>query len=819
MLYKSAFRPCFVNFVVILGIFLSYHPYSLAQAIYSNPYTISTLAGSAYNNGTSDGLGVNAQFNNPYGVAVDNSGNLYVADSKNYIIRKITPSGLVTTIAGQAGLIGNVNGTGLSAQFGVIEGIAIDSSGNLYVTDLTYNTVRKVTQTNGNWTVSTVIPSTAGLNQPIGIAVDTNGNLYIADSGNYVIRKVSVSGTMTILAGSIGQSSGINGVGTSATFAGPVGVAVDNSGNIYVTDSGASTIRKISSSGVVTTIGGFIGAPGLIDGPLNNTENQFSHPFAIAIDSAGNLFISDQSSLTVIREITSNGIVSTIAGAANIAASNNGTGSQAYFNNPHGIAVDSLGNLYIADSGSSIIRKGVSANAVPQPPTITSSTTAGGIVGSTFTYTIAATNNPTIFTIGGALPAGLSFNSATGVISGTPVAAGSNTVSLSATNPIGTSTIQLSITINVLPPPAPVINTQPVSQSVKLGSGFTLSVNASSTISPVSYQWYFNNTAIAGATNSTYTVTSASTLSSGSYTVTVTNNSGSTTSTAAQVSVIIPGYLTDLSVLAMDGPGNQLLTIGFTNGGAGTSGAQNLLIRGAGPALAAFNIQNYLPDPVISVFQGSSQIAFNDNWGNTTSNITSINSAEAATGAFPYTSTISLDAALVQSLPSVQNGYTVQISGKNNSTGLTIAEVYDYTPDHAISSPRLTNLSTLLLIPANSYATAGFVIGGTTPVQILIRASGPTLATLAPNISNTLADPMLKVYSGNLVIASNTGWAGNPSISVANTASGAFQFNSNSKDSAVVTTLNPGSYTVQASSASGAAGVTLIELYEVPNSN
>jgi len=366
---------------------------------------------------------------------------------------------------------------------------------------------------------------------------------------------------------------------------------------------------------------------------------------------------------------------------------------------------------------------------------------------------------------------------------------------------------------------SPVITTQPVSQSVITGSAVLLSVGT--TGSSMSYQWYNNGVAISGATASTYIISSVQISNAGNYTVKVSNTSGSIYSNTVALNVLNdPGRLTNLSVLSLDGPGSQLLTVGFVTGGSGTTGSQNLLIRGIGPTigLAPFNVANVLGDPAITIFNSSSSIvANNDNWGSTVSNATAVMTADAATGAFALTSTTSLDAALVANLSA--GGYSVQVAGKNGATGNVIAEVYDNTPvnSYTVSTPRLVNISCLEQVSSGGILSAGFVVGGSTAVQVLIRASGPTLAAAPFNLLGTIPDPKLTLFSGSTVLATNTGWGGSTSITAANKATGAFQFvNSASKDSAVVFTLQPGAYTVQASSASGTAGVTLIEVYEVP---
>jgi len=810
----------------IKGIFtlLAFSLCSLLKAqtpIYTTPYTISTIAGNATGGANYlDGTGTNAYFSQPFAIAVDSNGNLYVADGGNNVIRKVSPSGVVTTIAGQAGVRSSIDGIGINATFGIINGIAIDVSGNLYVTDSTFNTVRKISASTYN--VSTLITSTAGLKNPTGIAVDLSGNLYVSDTGNCIIRKITPSGSMTTLAGIINKAGGQDGPATSATFGSPSGIAVDSLGNVFVCDTSNSTIRQVNTNGTVSTIGGYVGAPGFFDGTLSNTGSQFAGPYALAIDSSGSLYITDQASLSLLRKISSptkaSPKVSTLAGQLGVASRWDGTGAGANFNNPHGIAIDANGVIYISDTGNNTIRKGLTASTAVSIPTVATAI-QNGQAGSSYNYTLSATNSPTSFTLtSGTLPLGLNFNSSTGLISGIPTTAGTYNVYFTASNSAGTSSpslISLTISGSTAVTAAPTISVQPLSQTVTLGSSASLSITASSAASIQTYQWYLNSAPIAGANSSTYTISSASTLSAGTYTVSVTNTAGTIISNAAILSVTIPGYLTDISVLSMDGPGTQLVSIGFTIGGS-TSVPENLLIRAAGPALSAFGIFNYLPDPVITLFQGSTQLATNDNWGSTASNITAVINAEATTGAFAYTPTTSLDAALVQALPSVANGYTIQISGKSNATGQTIAEVYDYNLDHGLNSPRLTNLSSLLFIPANSITTAGFVIGGTTPMQVLIRASGPTLAATPFNLIGMLADPVLRVYAGNTQIATNAGWGGSPTITATNIATGAFQFiNSSSKDSAVVLTLSPGSYSVQVSSATGTGGVSLIELYEV----
>jgi BspA type Leucine rich repeat region (6 copies)/Immunoglobulin domain len=390
------------------------------------------------------------------------------------------------------------------------------------------------------------------------------------------------------------------------------------------------------------------------------------------------------------------------------------------------------------------------------------------------------------------------------------------TYTVTVTNSAGTVTSNAAI-LSVLPPP-PVILTQPISQTVTTGSSVTFSLGIYGVAA--AYQWYLNGYAIPGAVSPTYTVPYATASTAGAYTVTVTNAGGTITSNPASLTITTnPGRIINLSVLSMDGPGSQLLTVGFVSGGSGTTGSQNLLIRGSGPTLTAFSVTNVLPDPTLTVFSGQTAVATNDNWGSSPANITAVNAADTATGAFAFSATTSLDAAVVTTLAS--GNYTAQISGKNNATGYVLAEIYDNTPagTYTSTTPRLVNVSSLEQIASNGFLTAGFVIGGNTAIQVLIRASGPTLALAPYKVANTLLDPKVTVFnSASTILASNAGWSGDPTVSAAITNTGAFPFASTaSKDSAVVLTLNPGSYTVQATSASGNPGVTLIEVYEVPS--
>ena len=338
-----------------------------AQSIYE-PYAFSTLAGQAGSAGAVDGIGNAARFSNPGGVAVDISGNVYVADTRNNTIRQITPGGVVTTLAGSAGIGGSTDDAGSAARFFFPQGVAVDGSGNIYVADQVNCTIRKVTPSGSVTTVAgSGGPGSAdGLGRaaefwsPMSVAVDASNNIYVADTGNSTIRKITPSGEVTTLAGSAGSPGGTDGNGSDARFDSPQGVAVDASGNVYVADTFNFTIRKITPAGDVTTLAGAAGNQGNNDG--TGSAAQFSHPGGVAVDNAGNIYVANSSN-TTIRKVTPAGIVTTIGGLVNVTGSDDGVGSAARFFRPQSVAVDANGRVYVADTENQTIRIGM-----PAPP-------------------------------------------------------------------------------------------------------------------------------------------------------------------------------------------------------------------------------------------------------------------------------------------------------------------------------------------------------------------------------------------------------------------------------------------------------------------
>jgi sugar lactone lactonase YvrE len=282
--------------------------------------TVTTLVGVAPAPGSADGTGAAARFAAPGQMAVDSHGNVFVVDSQNYTIRKITPGGVVTTFAGSAGQQGAADGIGASARFWYPEGIAIDASDNLYVSDLgdAFGTViggggtsappsiRKITP---DQIVSTVIASSS-LGDPYSLAIDSSENLYVLDTAGCAIDKVTPTLSISTLAG--GQCGSADGTGGAAQFSSPVGLAIDAGGTLFVADTGNDTIRKVTPAGVVTTVAGAAGKAGYVD--AQGAVARFDEPLSIESDSGGNLYVTDYGN-HVVRKIDATGTVKTIVGA------------------------------------------------------------------------------------------------------------------------------------------------------------------------------------------------------------------------------------------------------------------------------------------------------------------------------------------------------------------------------------------------------------------------------------------------------------------------------------------------------------------------
>jgi sugar lactone lactonase YvrE len=342
---------------------------------------VTTIAGAPDKGGSLDGTSTNALFNYPQGITIDSAGNIYVADTSNQTIRKISSSGVVTTFAGTVGVAGFANGNGTAAQFAYPQGLTTDAAGNVYVADSGNNVIRMITPAGvvttlagtGSAGATNGMAAAAQFNHPDAVAIDASGDVFVADTNNSVIREISAAGMVTTLAGSAGNAGWANGTGVAAQFDHPQSVAIDISGNLFVTDTFDGTIREVTPAGVVTTLAGKPYVTGFTDG--TGAAALFSSPWSIVVDAADNLYVADFGNDT-IRKIAPAAAVTTFAGTAPHPGSVDGTQSAAQFNGPYAAATDPSGNMYIADTANNTIRKITPAGV--------SSTLAGtaGVTGS-----------------------------------------------------------------------------------------------------------------------------------------------------------------------------------------------------------------------------------------------------------------------------------------------------------------------------------------------------------------------------------------------------------------------------------------------------
>ena len=528
---------------------------TVSPAVPASCGVITILAGTGTPGYSGDGgSAVAAELYVPFGVAVDGSGNLYIADPYDYVIRKVTFAGTISTIAGtgSSGYSGD-GGAATAAKMNLPQGVAVDAAGNVYVADFNNNCIRKI---NTSGIISTIAgngsagyagdggPATAAqLYRPSSVAVDASGNLFVADANNQCIRKITSSGTITTVAGTGGTSgySGDGGAATAAQLWQPVGVAVDGSGNIYIADENNYRIRMVNASGIISTIAGN-GTSGYSGDGGAATAAELYYPVAVAADGAGNVYFSDYENQR-IRKIATTGIITTFAGNGSYSFGSDVTGDVAtatpiYF--PQGLAVDGSGNLFFGDNTSRVAMIGTCSTGCVAP-------VVGALSGASSVCTGAAITL-TDTTAGGTWVSSdttLATVSNSGIVTG--ISAGTVIISYTAASACrATTTVTRSVTVN----PSPYAAAISGALSMTVGSSVTLSDSVSGGT------WSSSYTPVA-------TITTAGVvrgMSAGTTVVsyTVTNTCGTYAATAT------------LSVLYCGGSG--IITTIAGNGTAGYSG-------------------------------------------------------------------------------------------------------------------------------------------------------------------------------------------------------------------------------------------------------
>ena len=391
------FTPRFPGFlcqmVVACGVLLVGLSSAIAQT------AVSTLAGSspAIASGNANAVGTAARFNALSSVAVDNAGNIYVADANNHTIRKVTAAGVVTTLAG-SGAQGNANGTGAAASFRFPQGVATDNT-NVYVADTFNHAIRQIVISTGVVTTLAGIVGTSGLangtgvaatfNNPLGLAV-SGTDLYVADTSNHTIRKIVIgTGVVTTFAGTAGTNGFADGTGVAATFKNPGAIAAEGTTNLYVADTANHIIRKIviGTAAVTTLAGTGNGTGGSTDS--TGAAASFKLPGGLVVSGA-NLFVADTGNHTLRQIVLATGVVTTIAGSVGSIGTTDAIGTAARFQGPTGIGVSTGGTLYIADTNNHTLRTGGAAFA----PTVSNPASATVYAGTSVTFTIVATGSP-----------------------------------------------------------------------------------------------------------------------------------------------------------------------------------------------------------------------------------------------------------------------------------------------------------------------------------------------------------------------------------------------------------------------------------------
>ena len=825
--------------------------------------TSNVIAGGQNLVGSADGPAASARFFHPTGLATDGAGNLYIADTGNDTIRVLGVGGSVSTLAGSPEAAGAVDATGAAARFNGPTALAVGVDGSVYVADTDNQTIRKITATG---VVTTLAGSpgisgsadgtgtTARFNAPAGVAVDASGNVYVGDSGNYTVRKITPGGVVTTMAGTAGHSALTDGTGTTASFAQVSGVAVDANGNVFVADT---SLREIAPTGQVTTISSL--TPALIYDASPSYGPDLYIPYGLqvaplsglAIDSQGNLycinnagvlpapnqayevlpyiplelvsapqnqvvFQGDPASLTIAVTgsnpsyawwptgfpiITNGGPEDgqTVGTSATYEAPTSLSG----FDSFNGTGDNGSYTVLVYNAGSTVT-SGASVTIFEDPVVVASN---GAVIGGPLTLTATV---PQAF--GGAEPTAeftYQWKRNEVAIPGATAAtltfaalqlsdAGEYTAVVTTTS--GDSRESLGSVVN-FSGNIPVITSLPVAQTVYAGDTATFAVAA--TGSGLTYQWFLNSVAIPGATDATLTISDAESTNVGSYSVAVSELGESTTTIPVTLNVDTT-RLVNLSVRATAGTGADALIVGFVTSG---SDPMQLLIRGIGPGLTTFDVADVLAEPQLDLYDSQGTLlATNAGWGGNPDLV----AAFAQVGAFAL-ATSSADSALL--LPEPSGSYTAQVTGLGGTNGTALAEIYD--ADAGTPAQHLLNLSARGQVgTGSSILIGGFVVSGNSPETVLVRGVGPGLAAFG--LTGILAQPQIQVIdsSGN-VVASNAGWGGAADLAAAFAQVGAFALAADSADAALLATLPPGSYTAQLSGIGGTTGLGLLEIYEV----
>ena len=701
----------------------------------------STLAGLAGSSGSADGIGSAARFFDPHGVAVDGAGNVYVADSVvrvfsesgNRTIRKITPAGIVTTLAGLAGSFGSADGTGSAAR----------------------------------------------LFDPLGVALDSAGNVYVADTfrffeGNYTIRKITPSGVVRTLAGLARTEGSADGTGNAARFSYPSGVAVDDAGNVYVSDRENNTIR----------VG--VPAPPVITSPLAAIAvkaQKFVYQFealqanSLAVSNLPAGLTFDPARSAIVGIATSTGTFPVTLSASN------------------------------AVGTTSAVLTLIIQEVPPSGPVIVSSTSVTGRTEQPFQFqVITANGSPSAQLAAPDCPCGLSADPVSGLISGTPVADGSSKTTLTVTDGsfVTTGTVQLTFTSDTARP----VIVSPDRGALSPGEAFSYTIVAptSDPTDPPSFSVFGTLPSGLSFDAKTGTISGVFTGSpirsgrpdavefSGGILGTIqlfgTNFHG--TATFQLRFLLEPSGAVQISTRTTVGSGDNVLIGGFIITG---DAPEAVIIRAIGPSS---KVNGALQDPVLELHGAVGAAVINDDWRS---------NQEAVINDTKIPPSDDRESAIVAALD--PGNYTAIVHGKNDASGIALVEVYDLGTAFldTSSKARLAQISTRgNVLAGDNVLIGGFIIRKKT-TKVIVRAIGPSLNGIVPG---ALQDTVLELHDGSgSLINSNDDWRATQEQQIIDTTVPP----TDDRESAIVATLAPGNYTGIVRGKNNATGVALVEVY------
>jgi gliding motility-associated-like protein len=573
---------------------------------------VSTIAGSPTISGWVDASGAAARFNGPHGITADKSGNVYIADRLNNRIRKISLSGVVSTVAG-SGAVGGVDAQGTAASFNEPWGIACDTLGNLYVADTKNYKIRKIDAAGNVTTVAgvgvfgttngTVNVATFGF--PTGIAVSKDGSIiYVADYNTHVIRKI-FGGMVSTFSGTVYLSGANDGISAVATFNHPRGIELDANNNIIVADEWNNLIRKVSPAGTVVTLAG-TGVIGSVDGTAGAAL--FNYPGDITIDTLNNIFVADGYNNTIRKIASGTNLVTTYAGTAGLNGSADGIGTAARFNGACGIVYNRFNkSLYVADTYNQTLRKITNTSSITIALTVTGNTTVCAGDSIHFVATPGGLTNYTISENGIVLG-----TSATGSVSIPALPQGAHVLSCSAQDGTGATASSNTVSITVL---APFVPTLTSSNGTTICAGDSVKLTAQA---GTNYAWSNGATTafIYAKAAGTYfvTVTNSNGCKGSSAPLIITINASPVATISAAAPSVCPGSTTTLTASAGSSWkwSTGALTQAITTG-AGSYTVTVTNAAGCSNTSAVNTISNYTvippvisPDGVVTVLQGDS---------------------------------------------------------------------------------------------------------------------------------------------------------------------------------------------------------------------